>query len=131
MTTYDLRARGIAPRTTVLLRLARLEARQLRSTPWLLLVPVATALLVHGNADADWSGAVYNSAQMVVGPTALAASVVTATACLRDRAPLADDAPVPVRHRTVARLIAGWPLGPLAALLMTGVAVATWKPTNW
>jgi hypothetical protein len=26
---------------------------------------------------------------------------------------------------------AGWPLGPLAALLMTGVAVATWTPAHW
>ena len=26
---------------------------------------------------------------------------------------------------------AGWPVGPLAALLMTGVAVATWAPAGW
>jgi hypothetical protein len=26
---------------------------------------------------------------------------------------------------------AGWPWGPLAALLMTGIAVATWAPDDW
>lgn len=109
MTTIDVRARGISPRAAVLLRLARLEARRLLTVPWLLLVPLMTALLASSTGDAGWSGAVYNSAQMLVGPTALAASLVTAMACLRDRTPLAEDAPVSVRHRTIARLLGGWP----------------------
>jgi hypothetical protein len=109
MTTIDVQTRGTAPRAAVLLRLARLEARRTVGIPWLLLVPLMTALLLRSTRDAGWSGAVYSSAQMLVGPTALAASVVTAMACLRDRSPLVEDAPVPVRHRTVARLVAGWP----------------------
>jgi hypothetical protein len=123
MTTFDVDARVIAPRSVVLLRLARLEARRLLGIPWLLLVPLTTALLLRANGDAEWTGAVYGSAQMVVGPTALAASLVTAMACLRDREPLAEDAPVSVRHRTLARLIAGVPLVVAVALFVGVLAV--------
>jgi hypothetical protein len=123
MTTYEAVPRVIAPRSSVLLRLARLEARRLLGNPWLLLVPATTALLLRTTGDAEWSGAIYNSAQMVVGPTALAASLVTAMACLRDRAPLAEDAPVSAHHRTVARLIAGWPFVVAMALFVGVVAV--------
>jgi hypothetical protein len=123
MTTLDVDARVIAPRSVVLLRLARLEARRLLGMPWLLLVPLTTALLLRANGDAEWSGAVYGSAQMVVGPTALAASLVTAMACLRDREPLAQDAPVSVRHRTLARLVAGVPFVVATALVVGVLAV--------
>lgn len=123
MTTVEVAARSVPPRSAVLLRLAWLESRRLLATPWLLAVPVMTGVLVRAIRQPDWSGAVYGSAQMLSGPFLLAVSLLIAMACLRDRSPFAEDAPVSVRHRTVARLLAGVPFVALMAAVVAPVAI--------
>jgi hypothetical protein len=123
MTTVELATGSVPPRTGVLLRLAWLESRRLMATPWLLAVPVFTALLVRAIRQPDWSGAVYGSAQMLAGPYLAAVSVLIALACLRDRSPLVEDAPVTVRQRIVARMLAGVPFVVVMAAVVAPAAV--------
>ncbi|HET8615725.1 MAG TPA: hypothetical protein VFL94_09390 [Actinomycetales bacterium] len=82
-----------------------------------------TALLVRAIRQPDWSGAVYGSAQMLSGPFLMAVSALMAMACLRDRSPIAEDAPVSPRHRTVARLLAGVPFVVVMAAVVAPVAI--------
>jgi hypothetical protein len=110
-------------RARVVLRLAMVESRRMVTMPWLLLVVPLTWWVGNTTLRENWSGAAYQALPTVVGPALMAVSLVVALACLRDTTPLAEDAPVGVRHRTAARLLAGVPFVAVMALVVTGVAL--------
>jgi hypothetical protein len=108
----------------VLLELARLEARRMLGTPWLLLVVPVTWWVARSVLVADWSGVAYQGLPTVATPALAAVSIVVALACSRDRRPLAQDAPVDVTSRTVARLLAGSVL--VVAMAAVVAVLAVW-----
>jgi len=110
-------------RARVVLRLAVVEGRRLITTPWLLLAVPLIWWVGNTTLREDWSGAAYQALPIVAGPALMAVSLVIALACSRDTTPLAEEAPVGVRHRTAARLLAGAPFVVVMALVVTGTAV--------
>ncbi|WP_157371663.1 hypothetical protein [Angustibacter sp. Root456] len=95
------------PRRRAVRQLAAVEARRMLWSPWLLLTVPVTWLAGRTTLQANWSGAAYTSLPAVAGPALFAVSVAVAVACGRDRAPLAQDAPVGERQRLTARLLGG------------------------
>jgi len=110
-------------RRRVVLQLARLEARRMLRTPWLLLVLPLTWWDARTTLLADWSGAAYLALPSVAGPAVAAVSITVAMACSRDRQPLAEDAPVVAEQRAVARLLAGGVFVVIMAVVVAVVAV--------
>lgn len=111
-------------RSTLVLALARAEARRMVRNPVLLLGLVVTAVLVHNVNDADWAGARYGGYVAALGGLLWAVSVVAVSAGARARQAVAEEAPARADDRALGRLLGG---GALVGLVAVAVAAAaTW-----
>jgi len=100
------------------------EARRLLLHPALPLGLVAAVVFGRSALDGDWSGARYNGLPPSFGPLLLGISIAASAAFARDGATqLAQDAPVGRHERALARLLAGWPVVALMAVLVAAGAV--------
>ena len=117
-------------RPPVVLALAALEARRLLTHPVLAAGLVLTALFARDVlGTAQWPGATYTSLPVVIGPLLCAVSVAAALAMARDRAMLAEEAPVQAGERALARLLAGVPVVAAVAVLV-GVGAVVLRATG-
>jgi hypothetical protein len=101
--------------------LARIEAgRMLRHpAPWVGILLWLGAEYAVLSSEPEWSSAQYQSLQASAVFLAAGVSIAVAYAAGRDRAGLAEDAPVPAEDRAAARLVGG-----LALVALVAVAVA-------
>lgn len=117
-------------RPPVVLALAALEARRLLTHPAIAAGLVLTALFARDIlTSAQWAGATYSSLPVVIGPLLCAVSVAAALAMGRDRAVLAEEAPVQAGERALARLLAGVPLV-VAVAVLVGVGAVVLRATG-
>ncbi|HET7761295.1 MAG TPA: hypothetical protein VFL46_02975, partial [Phycicoccus sp.] len=105
--------------------LARIEAgRMLRHpAPWIGILLWLGAEYAVLSSEPDWSSAQYQSLQASAVFLAAGVSIAVAYAAGRDRAGLAEDAPVPAEDRAAARLVGGLALVALVAVVVAAGAV--------
>lgn len=120
-TTAMARPRVATTHRRPLAALARIEAgRMLRHpAPWVGIVLWAGASYAVLASDDTWSSAYYQGLQASAVFLAAGVSVAAAYAAGRDRARLAEDAPVSGEERAAARLVGG-----LALVVLMGLVVA-------
>lgn len=121
-TTTVSRPRAAAQRAPIA-ELARVEAgRMIRHpAPWLGLL--LSAWWLQGVGEETWASARYEGLLTAFSPLLLGLSLAAVTTFGRERAGVADDAPLTADRRAVARLVAGLPLVGLVALVVAGGTV--------
>jgi hypothetical protein len=105
--------------------LARIEAgRMLRHpAPWVGILLWLGAEYAVLSSEPEWPSAQYQSLQASAVFLAAGVSIAVAYAAGRDRAGLAEDAPVPAEDRAAARLVGGLALVALVAVVVAAGAV--------
>ena len=105
--------------------LARIEAgRMLRHpAPWVGILLWLGAEYAVLSSEPEWSSAQYQSLQASAVFLAAGVSIAVAYAAGRDRAGLAEDAPVPAEDRAAARLVGGLALVALVAVVVAAGAL--------
>lgn len=120
--TFERPRRVVAPRPPTV-ELARTEAVRIlkHPAPWLGLL--LSAWWAQGTFEQDWASAQYEGLLTAVAPLLLGVSLAAATTFGRERAAVAEDAPLSGGHRAVARLAAGLSLVGLVLLVVAAGAV--------